>query len=192
VADWEGIVGGGLDDGVVEVLLVAAGFWSCCTLDPRLLDTVSRLEIWEASTDKPCLLTLPFSVKSLKISRRSRKRVCCSVLVARVVAWIIRLLAMLIASSTELVTGTEANGRQEAKVKWLRDGGGRRVSGSLFPASFGLLRGMAGFVCRTVFWETAKGLGPTCTCIVSDLASFEGSGELDSMMGFGIVVGVGV
>jgi hypothetical protein len=46
--------------------------------------------------------------------------------------------------------------------------------------------------CGTICWEIAKGLGPTCTCMVSDLASLEGSGELDSMMGFGTVVGVGV
>ena len=56
----------------------------------------------------------------------------------------IRLLARVIASSTEWVTGTEANRRWEAKAKWFTDGGGRRVSGSLLQAPFGLLQGIEG------------------------------------------------
>jgi hypothetical protein len=42
--------------------------------------------------------------------------------------------------------------------------------------------------CGNMFCDIAKGLGPTCTCIVSDLSSLRGSGELDRSTGVGVSV----
>jgi hypothetical protein len=42
--------------------------------------------------------------------------------------------------------------------------------------------------CGNMFCDIAKGLGPTCTCIVSDLSSLGGSGELDRRTGVGVGV----
>ena len=39
-----------------------------------------------------------------------------------------------------------------------------------------------------MFCDIAKGLGPNCTCIVSELSSLIGSGELDRRIGVGVGV----
>jgi type IV secretory pathway VirB2 component (pilin) len=43
-------------------------------------------------------------------------------------------------------------------------------------------------ICGSMFCGIAKGLGPTCTCIVLDLSSLVGSRELDRRIGVGVGV----
>jgi hypothetical protein len=118
------------------------GLCNSRTLEPKLLETVSKEDTWEARIERPCLLTLPLSVKSLKTSRRSRSCVFLLVEVARVEAWTTRSLAFRrhCSSVRPEVAGWIGAGAGCVAANWKGFNAGRRsdVRMLLPPLFFGI------------------------------------------------------